>query len=287
MDRFERPLTIRLTKELNAHVTTLAQSRGISNACAVRTMLADHLGLPSEPEPVNARDRWLAALRPLVLGFECLTAQDVNTLLNSTREYSLGKDTWRRKHLAQALQALGFRQQTLIDGQVRRKIFVRENVRDPLQAYLERKTAEILPHKTRPVVGRPGTLSESEVIEIRRLCAEGQLTKKEIGARFGTSSTNIRTIATGKTYKYVTAVTITANARHESQAAAIRGYLNRVGHRSEPRQLGEYCSAADIADIHEMAAMGIPQASLARHYAVVPQTIRRFIQCPALERRHV
>jgi len=145
MDRFERSLTVRLTQELNDHVRALAQLKGVSRASAVRMMLADHLGLPRE---AGSEDRWVAALRPLVLGFECLTPQDVNALLNRTREYSLDKNRWRRKHLARALQVLGFHQYMLVDQQGKRKIFVRQNVKDPVQAYHERKTA-ILPRKMR------------------------------------------------------------------------------------------------------------------------------------------
>lgn len=273
----ERPFSIRLTQELQDHVSALAEERQITLASAVRAMLLQHLGLPEDGlVRAYSLDQWIEALRPMVLGFECLTPRDTNTLLQRTREYSLGKQNWRRKKLTQALQKLGFRKQSIRDGQLIRRVFVRSDVKDPMRAYLERRAAQVFPLKTGRVrLGRPGAFSDENIREIRRLCAEKVLTKGQIAEKFGTSSSNVYAIEKGNTYKYVSMPE--GDAYRKAQEAAISGFLERLGVRSEARGLGDHCSDADIRHICQMVELGISQVSLALHYAVAQQTVSRFV----------
>lgn len=61
------------------------------------------------------------------------------------------------------------------------------------------RSLEKAPEPILPKSG-PAVFSEQEVLEIRKLCAEGVYSQEEIGAAYGVSGVTICKIATGQTY---------------------------------------------------------------------------------------
>lgn len=107
-------------------------------------------------------------------------------------------------------------------------------------------------------------LTESDVSEIRRICAEGKTSHSELAERFGVSRSLIGFIVSGKVWTHLT--NETASVKYKQPP--LRGSKHGMSKLTETQ----------VREIRKAFASGIRQKDLANQYGVTQENIYRIVR---------